>query len=184
MSLFTEAKKTKSLWHPITDEDFNIDFSKPVIICTEECSLLLVDGVNEMFDYVDDETFYDRETQSLTDKGKEWFRDSYYAYMYVDGDFFKAVEPNEKEYIPCYRTIDEVKGTAERPYLFVMFENGEMEVYDHFDFGMDGSYSDEGLRWPLRFDDDEKVIAVPIKYVVNLNHCLQTSMDAIFLQTI
>ncbi len=184
MSLFTEAKKIKSLWHPITDEDFNIDFSKPVIICTDECSLLLVDGVSEMLNYADDETFYDREAQSLTGKGKDWFRDSYYAYMYVDGEFFKAVEPNEKEYIPCYRQIDEVKGTAERPYLFVMFENGEMEVYDYFDFDLDGSYSDEGLRLPLRFDDDEKVVAVPIKYVVNLNHCPEISMDAIFLQSI
>lgn len=42
MSLFTEQEKKKSLWHPVTDEDFNIDFSKPFIVCTEEASLSLL----------------------------------------------------------------------------------------------------------------------------------------------
>ena len=49
MSLFTEQKKTKSLWHPVTDEDFDIDFSKPFIVCAEDASLLIFDGLQELY---------------------------------------------------------------------------------------------------------------------------------------
>ncbi len=179
MSLFTEAKKTKSLWHPITDEDFNIDFSKPVIFLTDEGGLFLVNDVSDMRGTADDETFW--QAQSLTEEGKDWFRNSYYAYMYVDEAFFKAVEPSEKENTPHYHSVAEVKGTAERPYLFTMFENGEMRVNDHFDFSMNGTF--ERSYAPLRNNNEGYIEPVPIKYVVNLNHCLQTSIDAIFLQS-
>lgn len=54
MSLYTKVEKKKSLWHPITDEDFDIDFSKSFIVCTEEVSLLIVDGLQDLYEnYMD-----------------------------------------------------------------------------------------------------------------------------------
>ncbi len=183
MSIFTERETSKSLWHPITDDDYNIDFSKPVMLFTDEGGIILVEGIDDMNDYIDDETYFDRKAQSLTDSGKEYFRGYYYAYMYIDEDFFKAITPTEPW--PWHRSIGDVKGTAERPYLFIMYENGDMLALSHFDFDMNGSIDEKKYSTSPYWQDCEGCRNnSPIKYVVNLDHCLQTTLSAIFLQPI
>lgn len=169
MSLFTKSEKTKSLWHPITDEDFNIDFSKPVVLCEEDCSLCLVDGIADMYDHVDDWDFYDQEAQNLTEKGKAWFRDFYFGYMYIDDDFYEAIKPFSKN-----NSIEQVKGITERPELFVKYKDGEFRLFCSYDFYMDGSYKKSWLTSFIGYTGS------PIEYVVNLRHCPLTNLQALF----
>ena len=67
MSLYTKQEKVKSLWHPITDEDFEIDFSKPFIVCCVDTSLFIVKDFTDMFNYLYEDRFYDVKTQALTE---------------------------------------------------------------------------------------------------------------------
>lgn len=140
MSLYTKEEKKKSLWHPITDEDFDIDFSKPFILCADDCSLFIVEDFADMFNYLDEDRFYDVKTQTLSEEGKEEFREDYYGYMYLDEDFYNAIDCAKGE---C---IEDVKGDRESPELFVMYESGP-KVFDHFDFGPSGTpaYGDAPL---------------------------------------
>ena len=156
------------------DRDFDIDFSKPIILATDKGSIFLVDGIHEMFDYLNEERFFDFKAQKLTKEGYDQFRDFYLGYMYVDDAFYKAIEWAKGEY------IEDVKAPKERPYLFVMRSTGP-KVFDFFDFETGGDlYSDEVrllskgflLEHP-EFDNTE--------YVVNLQHVLETSLDALFM---
>lgn len=173
MSLYTETEKTKSLWHPITDEDFNIDFSKPVVLCEVDCSLSLVDGIVDMYDHADDWDFYNKEAQNLTEKGKDWFRDMYFGYMYIDDEFYEAIKPFSKN-----NCIDQVKGTTNRPDLFIKYKDGEVRVLCSYDFYMDGSYKKSYTTSPIGYN------GAPIEYVVNLRCCPRTTMYVLFAQPV
>lgn len=169
MSLYTEAEKTKSLWHPITDEDFNIDFRKPVVLCEVDSSLSLVDGIADMYDHADDWDYYDTEAQNLTEKGKDWFRDMYFGYMYIDDEFYEAIKPFCKN-----NCIDQVKGITERPDLFIKYKDGEFRLFCSYDFDMDGSYEKSWLTSFIGY------IGSSIEYVVNLRHSPLTNLQALF----
>lgn len=174
MSIYTEQKKIKSLWHPITDRDFDIDFSKPIILATDEGSIFLVDGIHEMFDYWNEERLFDFKAQKLTKEGKEQFRDVYFGYMYVDDAFYKAIEWAKGEY------IEDVKALKERPYLFVMRSTGP-KVFDFFDFETDGALFSEEVRllskgFLLEYPEFNNV-----EYVVNLQHVSETSLNALYV---
>lgn len=172
MSIYTEQKKIKSLWHPITDRDFDIDFSKPIILATDEVGIFLVDGIHEMFNYWNEERLFDFKAQKLTKEGKDQFRDIYFGYMYVDDAFYKAIEWAKGEY------IEDVKAPKERPYLFVMRSTGP-KVFDFFDFETDGALSSEEVRllskgFLLEYPEFNNV-----EYVVNLQHVSETSLNAL-----
>lgn len=177
MSLYTEQKKKKSLWHPITDEDFDIDFSKPFVVCCDDDSLFIVKNFADMFSYLDEDRFYDVEAQTLSEEGKEEFREDYYGYMYLDEDFYHAIDWAKGEY------IEDVKGDRERPELFVMYESGP-KVFDHFDFGPSGTPAYDGAPLLRR----EFAVRYPelyhVEYIVNLNHVPATSLNALFMAPI
>ena len=173
MSIYTKQEKKKSLWHPITDEDFDIDFSKPFIVCCDDASLFIVKDLADMFYYMGEDRFYDVKAQSLTEEGKEQFREDYFGYMYLDDDFYNAIDCAKGE---C---IEDVKGDRERPDLFVMYESGP-KVVDHFDFGPSGTpaYGDAPLlsrdfaaRHPELYH---------VEYIVNLNHVSETQLSSLF----
>lgn len=173
MSLYTKQEKKKSLWHPITDEDFDIDFSKPFIVCCDDASLFIVKDLADMFYYMGEDRFYDVKAQSLTEEGKEQFREDYFGYMYLDDDFYNAIDWAKGE---C---IEDVKGDRERPDLFVMYESGP-KVVDHFDFGPSGTpaYGDAQLL------SREFATIHPelyhVEYIVNLNRVSETQLSALF----
>lgn len=173
MSLYTKQEKKKSLWHPITDEDFDIDFSKPFIVCCDDASLFIVKDLADMFYYMGEDRFYDVKAQSLTEEGKEQFREDYFGYMYLDDDFYNAIDWAKGE---C---IEDVKGDRERPDLFVMYESGP-KVVDHFDFGPSGTpaYGDAPL---LRREFAAiRPELYHVEYIVNLNRVLETQLSALF----
>ena len=173
MSIYTKQEKKKSLWHPITDEDFDIDFSKPFILCADDCSLFIVKDFADMFEYLDEDRFYDVKAQTLSEEGKEQFREDYFGYMYLDDDFYNAIDWAKGE---C---IEDVKGDRERPDLFVMYESGP-KVVDHFDFHPSGTpaYGDAPLL------SREFATIHPelyhVEYIVNLNHVSETQLSALF----
>ena len=173
MSIYTKQEKKKSLWHPITDEDFDIDFSKPFIVCCDDASLFIVKDLADMFYYMGEDRFYDVKAQSLTEEGKEQFREDYFGYMYLDDDFYNAIDWAKGE---C---IEDVKGDRERPDLFVMYESGP-KVVDHFDFHPSGTpaYGDAPLL------SREFATIHPelyhVEYIVNLNHVSETQLSALF----
>lgn len=173
MSLYTKQEKKKSLWHPITDEDFDIDFSKPFIVCCDDASLFIVKDLADMFYYMGEDRFYDVKAQSLTEEGKEQFREDYFGYMYLDDDFYNAIDWAKGE---C---IEDVKGDRERPDLFVMYESGP-KVVDHFDFGPSGTpaYGDAPL---LRREFAAiRPELYHVEYIVNLNRVSETQLSALF----
>lgn len=174
MSLYTKEEKKKSLWHPITDEDFNIDFSKPLIVCTEEVSLFIVDGLQDLYEnYMDQEQFFDFKAQTLSEEGKEYFRDNYFGYMYLDEEFYNAIEYAKGEY------IEDVKGDREKPELFVMHETGPM-VFDHFSFGSSGSPVYSGTPNLRREFAASYPDLYRVEYIVNLNRVSETQLSALF----
>ena len=177
MSLYTEQKKKKSLWHPITDEDFDIDFSKPFIVCCDDDSLFIVKNFADMFSYLDEDRFYDVEAQTLSEEGKEEFREDYYGYMYLDEDFYHAIDGAKGEY------IEDVKGDRERPELFVMYESGP-KVFDHFDFGPSGTPAYDGAPLLRREFAARHPELYHVEYIVNLNHVPATSLNALFMAPI
>ena len=177
MSLYTKQEKVKSLWLPITDEDFEIDFSKPFIVCCVDTSLFIVKDFADMFNYLDEDRFYDVKTQALTEEGKEEFREDYFGYMYLDDEFYQAIECEKGKY------LEDVKGNIERPDLFVMTKTGP-RVFTHSDFEPDGSplicftsnlSKDFAQKYPELYD---------VEYIVNLNHVPATSLNALFLAPI
>lgn len=173
MSIYTKQEKKKSLWHPITDEDFDIDFSKPFIVCCDDASLFIVKDLADMFYYMGEDRFYDVKAKSLTEEGKEQFREDYFGYMYLDDDFYNAIDCAKGE---C---IEDVKGDRERPDLFVMYESGP-KVVDRFDFGPSGTPA-YGVAPLLR---REFATIHPelyhVEYIVNLNHVSETQLSALF----
>lgn len=175
MSLYTKEEKKKSLWHPITDEDFNIDFSKPFVVCTEDMSLFIVDGLRDLYEsYMDEEQFFDFKAQILSEEGKEYFRENYYGYMYLDEDFYKAIEWAKGKY------LEDVKGEQERPVLFVMDEYGP-NVLDHFGFDMNGIPLYEGTPEMSREFAASHPGLYDVEYIVNLNRVPATSLYALFV---
>ena len=177
MSLYTKVEKKKSLWHPITDEDFDIDFSKPFIVCCDDDSLFIVKNFADMFSYLDEDRFYDVEAQTLSEEGKEEFREDYYGYMYLDEDFYHAIDWAKGEY------IEDVKGDRERPELFVMYESGP-KVFDHFDFGPSGTPAYGGAPLLRREFAARYPELYHVEYIVNLNHVPATSLNALFMAPI
>lgn len=174
MSLYTKQEKVKSLWYPITDEDFEIDFSKPFIVCCVDTSLFIVKDFADMFNYLDEDRFYDVKTQALTEEGKEEFREDYFGYMYLDDEFYQAIECEKGKY------LEDVKGNIERPDLFVMTKTGP-RVFTHSDFEPDGSplicftsnlSKDFAQKHPELYD---------VEYIVNLKHVPAASLNALFL---
>lgn len=175
MSLYTKQEKVKSLWHPITDEDFDIDFSKPFVVCTEEMSLFIVNGLRDLYEsYMDEEQFFDFKAQILSEEGKEYFRENYYGYMYLDEDFYKAIEWAKGKY------LEDVKGEQERPVLFVMDEYGP-NVLDHFGFDMNGIPLYEGTPEMSREFAASHPGLYNVEYIVNLNRVPATSLYTLFV---
>lgn len=173
MSLYKKQEKVKSLWHPITDEDFDIDFSKPFFVYTENGIIFIANDMDDMYIMASNKSFYNRETQTLTEKGKDWFRSQYFGYMYIDDDFFKAIDRAKG------KCIEDVKGEREVAPLFVMYKNGDMYVTDFFDFFDDGSPGMSSVCFSRSYIaeyPDEK----PVEYIVNLNHVLETQLSALF----
>lgn len=151
MSVYTEQKKIKSLWRPITDDDFDIDFSLPVLLFSHEGSITFVKSKDELEDFFDGCEIFEEDGKSISDDLKNHFRDFYYGYMYVDEAFFNAVGPFKG------KCIEDVKGTTERTAMFVMFDDGDMDVLDIFDFRQDGTLYSHSL------------IPKPCWYFVNLH---------------
>lgn len=175
MSLYTKQEKVKSLWHPITDEDFDIDFSKPFVVCTEEMSLFIVNGLRDLYEnYMDEEQFFDFKAQILSEEGKEYFRENYYGYMYLDEDFYKAIEWAKGKY------LEDVKGEQERPVLFAMDKYGP-KVFDHFGFEMNGIPLYEGTPEMSREFAASHPGLYDVEYIVNLNRVPATSLYALFV---
>ena len=175
MSLYTKQEKVKSLWHPITDEDFDIDFSKPFVVCTEEMSLFIVNGLRDLYEsYMDEEQFFDFKAQILSEEGKEYFRDNYFGYMYLDEDFYKAIEWAKGKY------LEDVKGEQERPVLFAMDKYGP-KVFDHFGFEMNGIPLYEGTPEMSREFAASHPGLYDVEYIVNLNRVPATSLYALFV---
>ena len=173
MSIYTKEEKVKSLWHPITDEDFEIDFSKPFFVYSESGLIFIVDDMDDMYIMASNKSFYDFETQTLTEKGKDWFRSQYFGYMYIDDDFFKAIDRAKG------KCIEDVKGEREVAPLFVMYKSGCMYVTDFFDFFDDGSPGTNSVCFSRSYivehsEDD------PIDYIVNLNRVSETQLSALF----
>lgn len=173
MSLYTKEEKKKSLWHPITDEDFEIDFGKPFIVCCDDTSLFIVEDFADMFNYLDEDRFYDVKAQTLSKEGKEEFREDYYGYMYLDEDFYHAIDWAKGE---C---IEDVKGDRERPNLFVMYESGP-KVFDRFDFGPSGTPAYGGAPLLRRDFAARHPELYHVEYIVNLNHVSETQLSALF----
>ena len=173
MSIYTEQEKKKSLWHPITDEDFDIDFSKPFIVCCDDASLFIVKDLADMFYYMDEDRFYDVKAQSLTEEGKEQFREDYFGYMYLDDDFYNAIDCAKGE---C---IEDVKGNREKPALFVMEKSGP-KVFDRFDFGPSGTPAYGGAPLLRRDFAARHPELYHVEYIVNLNHVSETQLSALF----
>lgn len=173
MSLYTKEEKKKSLWHPITDEDFNIDFSKPFIVCCDDASLFIVKDFADMFNYLDEDRFYNVEAQTLSEEGKEEFREDYYGYMYLDEEFYKAIDWAKGKY------IEDVKGDRERPALFVMEESGP-KVFDRFDFRPSGTpaYGETPLLCRDFAATHPEIYHV--EYIVNLDRVSETQLSALF----
>ena len=173
MSIYTKQEKKKSLWHPVTDEDFDIDFSKPFIVCCDDASLFIVKDLADMFYYMGEDRFYDVKAQSLTKEGKEQFREDYFGYMYLDDDFYNAIDCAKGE---C---IEDVKGDRERPDLFVMYESGP-KVFDRFDFGPSGTPAYGGAPLLRRDFAARHPELYHVEYIVNLNHVPETQLSALF----
>lgn len=173
MSIYTKQEKKKSLWHPITDEDFDIDFSKPFIVCCDDASLFIVKDLADMFYYMGEDRFYDVKAQSLTEEGKEQFREYYFGYMYLDDDFYNAIDCAKGE---C---IEDVKGDREKPALFVMEESGP-KVFDRFDFGPSGTPAYGGVPLLRRDFAARHPELYHVEYIVNLNHVSETQLSALF----
>lgn len=174
MSLYTKQEKKKSLWHPITDEDFDIDFCKPFMVCTEEVSLFIVDSFEDLFyNYLDEERFFDFKTKTLSEEGKQYFRYNYFGYMYLDEEFYKAIDFAKGEY------IEDVKGDRERPELFVMHETGPM-VFGHLCFGQSGSPAYDGTPYLRREFVARNPELYHVEYIVNLDRVSETQLSALF----
>lgn len=174
MSLYTEQEKKKSLWHPITDEDFDIDFSKPFIVCTEEVSFFIVDGLQDLYEnYMDEEQFFDFKAQTLSEEGKEYFRDNYFGYIYLNEEFYQAIDWAKGKY------IEDVKGERERPFLFAMDKYGP-KVFDHFGFDINGIPMYEGTPVMRKEFAIEHPDLYHVEYIVNLNRVSETQLSALF----
>lgn len=173
MSLYTKGEKIKSLWHPITDEDFDIDFSKPFIVCCDDASLFIVEDLPDMFYYLNEDRFYDVKAQALSEEGKEAFREFYLGYMYLDDEFYQAIDWAKGE---C---IEDVKGDRERPELFVMYESGP-KVFDRFDFGPSGTPAYGGAPLLRRDFAANYPELYHVEYIVNLDRVSETQLSALF----
>lgn len=126
-----------------------------------------------MFNYLDEERFYDVKAQTLSEEGKEEFREDYYGYMYLDEDFYHAIDWAKGE---C---IEDVKGDRERPELFVMYESGP-KVFDRFDFGPSGSPAYDGTPYLRRDVAARYTDLYRVEYIVNLNRVSGTQLSALF----
>lgn len=126
-----------------------------------------------MFNYLDEDRFYDVKAQTLSEEGKEEFREDYYGYMYLDEDFYHAIDWAKGE---C---IEDVKGDRERPELFVMYESGP-KVFDRFDFGPSGTPAYGGAPLLRREFAARYPELYHVEYIVNLNRVSETQLSALF----
>lgn len=163
MSVYTEQKKIKSLWRPITDDDFDIDFSLPVLLFIHEGNITFVKSKDELEDFFDGCEIFEDDGKSITNDLKDLFRYFYFGYMYVDEAFFEAVEPFKG------KCIEDVKGATERTSIFVMFDDGDMNVLDIFDFRQDGTLYPHSLRHK------------PCSYFVNIHSVPETTPLALLM---
>ena len=163
MSEYTEFKKIKSLWRPIPDDDFDIDFSLPVLLFSNEGSITFVKLEDELEDFFDGCEIFEENSKSITNDLKDHLRDFYFGYIYVDEAFFNAVEPFKG------KCIEDVKGKTERTTMFVMYDNGDMDVLDIFDFRHDGTLYPHSLRHK------------PCSYFVNLHSVPETPPLALLM---
>lgn len=93
--------------------------------------------------------------------------------MYIDDDFFKAIDRAKG------KCIEDVKGEREVAPLFVMYKDGDMYVTDFFDFFDNGSPGTNSVCFSRSYiaeHPDEE----PVEYIVNLNHVLETQLSALF----
>lgn len=157
MSVYTEKKEIKSLWRPITDDVFDIDFNLPVLLFSDEGSITFVKSKDELEDSFDGCEIFEEDGKSISDDLKNHFRNFYFGYMYVDEAFFNAVESFKGKF------IEDVKGTTEITSMFVMFDDGDMDVLDIFDFRQDGTLYPHSLR------------RKPRSYFVNLHSVPETT---------
>ena len=156
MSINFEQMKKKSLWRSISDDDFEIDFSIPVMFFSDEGSITFVKSKNDIYDFFDGCEFFCEDEKSMAEDFKDFLRRGYFGYMYVDIDFFKAIEPFRRE------RIDDVKG-MERTTVFVMYDDNDMDVLDIFDFRNDGTIYGSALKSKGR------------RYFVNLDRVMETN---------
>lgn len=159
-----------SLWHVVGNEDFDIDFDIPFVVFTDEASLMVIDGIEDMADVFDEEGLLNLEEKTLTEEGKDLFRDWYSAYMYIDNDFFEAIKD------VCKKELKDVKTPNERPEVFVEFKDGSFTFLDHFDFSMDG-------RTLLGYDSVFRRLKhhyFPVWRFANLDHVEETSLQSLF----
>lgn len=163
MGEYTEYKKIRSLWQPITDDDFDIDFSFPVLLFSDEGSITFVKSEDELEDFFDGCEIFEEDGKSITNDLKDHFRDFYFGYIYVDEAFFNAVGPFKG------KCLEDVKGTTERTTMFVMFDDGDMDVLDIFDFRQDGTLYSHSLR------------PKPCSYFVNLHSVLDATPLALLM---
>ena len=163
MSEYTEHEKIQSLWHPITDDDFDIDFSLPVLLFSDEGSITFVRSKDELEDFFDGCEIFEDDGKYITDDLKDFLRRGYFGYMYVDEAFLNAIEPFKG------KRIEDVKGATERTAMFVMFDDGDMDVLDIFDFHHDGTLYSRSLS------------PKPCSYFVNLHSVPETTPLALLM---
>ncbi len=164
MSIYTQYEKIKSLWHPITDEDFNIDFSIPFVLFSDEGSILYFNPKRDKLDDIwDDMVLFEEDGKTMTEEFKDHMRSFEFGYMYLDDEFYRAIDNFR------HKHLEDVKAKNERANVFVQYANNDFRVLDVFDFRQDGS--------PYR-DWNTSDVA----YFVNLDSVPATSLNGLFLQ--
>lgn len=162
MSIYTEHKKIKSLWHPITDDDFNIDWTKSVALLRRGNNLFLFEDKKSLCEIYEEKELFCVDGKTMTEKFKHIFREEYYGYMYIDDVFFKAIESYK-----CSK-LQDITERADSVYLFIKRRDGSMEMLDSSDFTVGGYLRNI-------FADFNAA------YFVNLRSCPITSPDVLFV---
>lgn len=163
MSIYTEQEKIKSLWHPITDDDFSIDWTQNVILCyvVKGIGVVTPEELPFIFDPEISE-LHDEDAETFAEKFKQMLRSDVYGYMYMDDDFFRAIEGHK------FARVEDVTGTGEHPYLFFKTKTGYFSCCDSYDYEPDGTLSEL-----VSLDD--------IEYIVNLDRIPATTPSVLFV---
>lgn len=178
MSAYTDIEKTKSLWHPITDDDFEIDTDKPFILISDDGGLVFIKDKNDLSFYFDAKTELNSD-KTFSEHGKICLQIFYLAYMYIDEQFYEAIKPIR------HQCLEDCKGEKERPSLFVKYIEEDMLVLDHFDFKEDGSLALPQMQHITRIGQQENIFDdLSVEYIVNLQHCIATNPQILFSQPV